>query len=928
MYDDGDTNDDVDDTDWTLDHMEPGGHDETNPPNRATTCRLVQDLHRAWIRPRVNNEPLCARNLMRFLGERFSVDLNQMDWDHFYENLFREHCRILKLHKYLDDYKVEKEAVERMLLYEVARFVYNAHGLFKETTRFLKNSDPQTNRNLMLPPELRNPDIFDSESENTLERDSKKLTPYQSALLTVIDHLHGRNYRRAGASFFKKTKTQSLLDTNAFEEAVTIENFVYTLVHPSVDYKLFVQSENSQTGVHTIVKYLKERVLPEAPDLEECHHLRSYEGDSVGRGAGIYDSFFDVFFPYATRASWSSIAELANQLRGHRMRKGKPYKCVPPENSQVCVVHLDCVFPYDIVGELQCLKRDGATTLWRNAEEFECRRSSDAVASRATPLIWEHVSVDDDAAPIEGVEIRVAALSEALVARREAGRSGECIRFEEDEWDDLYDGVRLPEGGYVHAGGAVFRPVSLSLFLAQSLPLPHTAEEVEPEVIGLTWQKVPIDLCFPPSSDQRWTSLQHEGLVAFFQRNSMYGHILVDEEHAPALEGVTLWTYVEVMAVDGVPEYFVPLRTPATRKRVRVGPDELASFGVQTRRLTDRSYVCDEREGTKRFFRLYKGRTWLECRIDPIDHIYICQQFDVHDRFMLYACKGRLFFEVGELDDYELTLFFEGVGGCGKSTIMNATKKFWPPHLRGELSPNMQPQFGMSAVAKAMIVFCNEVSSELNIPQEEWQIACSGEIGSFNVKFKDPLTKKWTSQMFWVGNSFPSKFRNLQKQVSRRLAGVLMQVPIRERDGGIFSRILVDLGALQRKEVLAYFDLLDVLGTTQPTSVPDKYLPPAFAEYYYRTVRATDPVEDFLCEGTFVSLDTESRILLDDFKELYNQYRLKYDMGKSFRWNQDVYRNAFNQRGITVRRMLEVEINNEVHTNVEVVQGVAALKPV
>jgi len=53
----------------------------------------------------------------------------------------------------------------------------------------------------------------------------------------------------------------------------------------------------------------------------------------------------------------------------------------------------------------------------------------------------------------------------------------------------------------------------------------------------------------------------------------------------------------------------------------------------------------------------------------------------------------------------------------------------------------MQPQFGMSAVCKARAVFCNEVSAELNIVQEEWQTSVSGEWGSYAVKFKERREK-------------------------------------------------------------------------------------------------------------------------------------------------------------------------------------------
>jgi len=71
------------------------------------------------------------------------------------------------------------------------------------------------------------------------------------------------------------------------------------------------------------------------------------------------------------------------------------------------------------------------------------------------------------------------------------------------------------------------------------------------------------------------------------------------------------------------------------------------------------------------------------------------------------------------------------------------------------------------------------------------------------------------------------------------------------RDGNIIKRLLKKLGSLQRKEVLAYEEFVALTANEDPMATPDK-LPPAFADYYRKGRRATDPVEDFLSEGTFV----------------------------------------------------------------------------
>lgn len=457
----------------------------------------------------------------------------------------------------------------------------------------------------------------------------------------------------------------------------------------------------------------------------------------------------------------------------------------------------------------------------------------------------------------------------------------------------------------------------LAAYLTSALPLAHSVEELVPASWGQSWQCVIQKEDFPPPG---WTELIDLQLTEYIAGVHSTMPILPNEL-AKRIECLTPNGTTFVSVGD---EFFIPLETPARRKRADITEVQANTWKEALSKVHGRSHVTHKAvDGSERHFRVDTGRTWLECEVDEIDHIYVCQKFGTQDRFLLYALKGRLFFEVGEFDNQELTLFFEGIGGCGKSTVMKSQQSFWPSHLRGILSPNMQPQFGMSAVSKAKVVFCNEVSADLNIVQEEWQTSVSGEWGSYAVKFKEPTTLAWVAQHFWVGNGFPSSFKNQQGQVSRRLGGVLMAHAVTPRDGNIMAKISKKLGGLQRKQVLAYFEFVAQTGSTQIMSVPDQ-LPTAFAEYYRKGRRATDPVEDFLSEGSYVKMTADRHMLMSDFKELYGRYRLDHDMGKAIKWSEASYRTPFNERGIVVRRT-DIRVKNIDHHNVDVLYGVCAL---
>ena len=379
---------------------------------------------------------------------------------------------------------------------------------------------------------------------------------------------------------------------------------------------------------------------------------------------------------------------------------------------------------------------------------------------------------------------------------------------------------------------------------------------------------------------------------------------------------------------------WVPLCVPGSYARAVLSAEELNGLGLSGRLSGLSSVTVTAPDGTERHFRADAGRTWRECDASAIDTIYVCQRFGVEDRFMLYALKGRTFFFVGEFDTYEITLFLEGIGGCGKSTIMKGQMEFWPHHLKGIQSSNMQSQFGMSSTAVnksggyTSIVINSEVNDDLQIPQEEWQQAVSGEWVSLAVKHKEPLIMKWIAPFLWSGNRGPgikNKWNNQQGQVSRRLAGVKMEFPVQPRDGNIMRKIKKTLGQLQRKQILAYFEFVRVHGSTDPMSVPTK-LPPAFASFYSKFRQATDPMEHFLSEGTFVKQEEGKTMLMSEFKELYQQYRIQFDLGKALRWSEDTYRTPFNERGIKVERMERyTDDAGEEHRNVDVICHLSAV---
>ena len=107
-----------------------------------------------------------------------------------------------------------------------------------------------------------------------------------------------------------------------------------------------------------LVEYLQDATLPEAPDLGTPNAaLRSYDGDALGRGAGVYDRTHRIFYPYARRAEWAEMAADATEFRRALYRDGR-YAAAPPAASDVAVEHVAREFADGADGAPACLLDD------------------------------------------------------------------------------------------------------------------------------------------------------------------------------------------------------------------------------------------------------------------------------------------------------------------------------------------------------------------------------------------------------------------------------------------------------------------------------------------------------------------------------------------------------------------------------------------
>ena len=79
-----------------------------------------------------------------------------------------------------------------------------------------------------------------------------------------------------------------------------------------------------------------------------------------------------------------------------------------------------------------------------------------------------------------------------------------------------------------------------------------------------------------------------------------------------------------------------------------------------------------------------------------LDKIFNDQKLPPRVQHRFLALLGRMFYEVGELDDWQVMLFIKGLAGTGKSTLLKLLERCYANEDVGVVSNNMEAKFGLA----------------------------------------------------------------------------------------------------------------------------------------------------------------------------------------------------------------------------------------
>jgi len=201
----------------------------------------------------------------------------------------------------------------------------------------------------------------------------------------------------------------------------------------------------------------------------------------------------------------------------------------------------------------------------------------------------------------------------------------------------------------------------------------------------------------------------------------------------------------------------------------------------------------------------------------PVHRILEHQGYkDAHERGFVFAMLGRLIFQPGHRDFWEVIPMLYGQAGTGKSSIVSACERFFEERDVVALGNNIETTFGLQAVRGKKLFVMPDIKGDCRLDNGDLQTMTSLETMQINVKYEEACTYRWDVAGLLAGNALPRGWRDKFDSVARRL--MLIEFPNRvkstARDNTLKQRILETFGSFYRLCVLAYRHWTRLYGKT------------------------------------------------------------------------------------------------------------------
>ena len=286
---------------------------------------------------------------------------------------------------------------------------------------------------------------------------------------------------------------------------------------------------------------------------------------------------------------------------------------------------------------------------------------------------------------------------------------------------------------------------------------------------------------------------------------------------------------------------------------------------------------------------------WYDIPTPHFQSILDYQKFEPDVCKWMYIMGGRLCFDVGELDGWQVIPFLKGVAMSGKSTIITKVfKKFYDSEDVRTLSNNIERKFGLSSIYDGFMFIAPEVKGDMCLEQAEFQSLVSGEDVSLARKYEKAKSIEWKTPGILAGNEIPN-WKDNSGSVLRRILPFNFCKKVMDADPMLDEKLNKELPAIMLKCIKGYLEYSQMYSEKDIWNVVPKY----FKIIQTQVAMVTNSLQNFLaCEK--VKFGKELFCPQKIFVQIFNQHCQENNLGR-FKFNPDFYLGPFSSRDIEVK---------------------------
>jgi len=286
---------------------------------------------------------------------------------------------------------------------------------------------------------------------------------------------------------------------------------------------------------------------------------------------------------------------------------------------------------------------------------------------------------------------------------------------------------------------------------------------------------------------------------------------------------------------------------------------------------------------------------WYDIPTPVFQGILDYQKFDIDVCKWLYVMGGKMCFDVGDIDGWQVIPFLKGVAMSGKSTIITKVfKKFYESEDVRTLSNNIERKFGLSSIYDGFMFIAPEVKGDMCLEQAEFQSLVSGEDVSLARKYEKAKSIEWKTPGILAGNEVPN-WKDNSGSVLRRILPWSFNRKVMDADPHLDEKLDREIPTIMYKCIKAYLDYAQKYADQDIWNVVPSY----FKKVQEQVAMITNSLQHFLASEK-IKYGKELYCPQKDFYNKFNLHCQENNLTKC-KFNPDVYLGPFSSRGIEVR---------------------------